>query len=291
LVDDVDTSRDQRTPTLVRLWRLWRLYGTMDLLWTLRDLPTVFTFLFSDFVITTAAMTSTFLLAERFGGIGRWNANQVLFMLGYALLASGVPDFWFNYNVSFISRRVGRGQLDHSLIQPLPLWMAFLTEGFAPVSAGMTVVPGIVVLLVAGARLRLAPSPGWLALLLLNLLASVAILLALQFAWGSLAFWAPRAAEEINSSTDKLFRQLMRFPLDSLAPVLAAGLVTALPVGLLAWYPARALLGLDRTPLAVFVTPAAAVLAVVLAAWVFRRGLKQYGRTGSQRYLSLGHRS
>jgi ABC-2 type transport system permease protein len=287
---DVRDQSDRPTHTLVRLLRLWRLYATMDLLWTLRDLPTVLTFLVSDLVITMAAVTGTFLLSERFGGIGRWNADQVLFMLGYALLASGLPDFWFNYNVSFISRRIGRGQLDHSLIQPLPLWMAFLTEGFAPVSAGMNVVPGLAVLFVAGARLRLAPSPGWLALLLLNLLASVAILLALQFAWGSLAFWAPRAAEEINSSTDKLFRQLMRFPLDSLAPALAAGLVTALPVGLLAWYPARALLGLDRAALAVFVTPAAAVVAVTLAAWVFRRGLRQYGRTGSQRYLSLGHR-
>ncbi len=274
----------------MRVLRLWRLYATMDLLWTLRDLPTVCMFLFSDLVITLAAVTGTFLLAERFGGIGRWNADQVLFMLGYALLATGVPDFAFNYNVSFISRRVGRGQLDHSLIQPLPLWMAFLTEGFAPVSAGMTVVPGTVVLLVAGARLRLAPSPCWLALLLLNLLASVAILLALQFAWGSLAFWASRAAEEINSSTDKLFRQLMRFPLDSLAPALAVGLLTALPVGLLAWYPARALLGLDHAPLAVVVTPAAAVVAVALAAWIFRRGLQHYGHTGSQRYLSLGHR-
>jgi ABC-2 type transport system permease protein len=286
-----DDPRDRRTPTLLRLWRLWRLYGTMDLLWTLRDLPTLLTFFASDLIINLTAMTSTFLLAERFGGIGRWNADQVLFMLGYALLVTGVPDFWFNYNVSFISRRIGRGQLDHTLIQPLPLWMAFLTEGFSPFSAGLVLVPGTVALIVAGARLRLALTPGWLALLLLNLLASVAVLLALQYVWGSLAFWAPRGAEEINSSTDKLFRQLMRFPLDSLAPALATGLVTALPVGLLAWYPARALLGLDGAGLAPFVTPAAALVAVALAAWVFRRGLRQYGRTGSQRYLSLGHRS
>jgi viologen exporter family transport system permease protein len=285
-----DEPRDRRTPAWLRLLRLWRLYGTMDLLWTLRDLPTLLTFFASDLIINLAAVTGTFLLAQRFGGIGRWNADQVLFMLGYALLVTGVPDFWFNYNVSFISRRIGRGQLDHSLIQPLPLWMAFLTEGFSPFSAGMTIVPGIVVLIVAGARLRLAVSLGWLALLLLNLLASVAILLALQFAWGSLAFWAPRAAEEINSSTDKLFRQLMRFPLDSLAPALAGMLVTVLPVGLLAWYPARSLLGLDGAGLTVFVTPAAAVVVVSLAVWVFRRGLRQYGRTGSQRYLSLGHR-
>ena len=39
--------------------------------------------------------------------------------------------------------------------------------------------------------------------------------------WGSLAFWAPRAAEELNSSTFELSNQLAPFPLDG-----AAGIVT-----------------------------------------------------------------
>ena len=58
----------------------------------------------------------------------------MLFLLGYALLVRGVIDTFFNYNVAFISRRIGRGQLDHMLVQPQPLWMALLTEGFAPFS-------------------------------------------------------------------------------------------------------------------------------------------------------------
>jgi ABC-type uncharacterized transport system permease subunit len=66
--------------------------------------------------------------------------------------------------------------------------------------------------------------------------------------------------------------------------------VTAVPIGLLAWLPSRALLELDHSRFAVFVTPAAAIVFIACAVWVFRRGLKQYGRTGSQRYLSLGHR-
>jgi ABC-2 type transport system permease protein len=262
----------------------------MDLLWTLRDLPTLLTFLVSDTIVSVGAVTSTFLLAARFGGIGHWGRDQVLFMLGYALAITGLPDILFNYNVSFISRRIGRGQLDHLLVQPQPLWMALLTEGFSPVSGALWLAPGPLLMIWVAGRLGLHVTPGWLALLALNVVASTAVALAFTFAWGSLAFWAPRAAEEINTATWNMLRQLKPFPLDGVAPALLGGLLTAVPVGFLAWYPCRALLGLDAAPYAVWVTPLAAIVASALAAALFRRGLHHYGRTGSQRYLPLGHR-
>jgi ABC-2 type transport system permease protein len=275
----------------VRLFRLWRLYARMDLLLLLRDAGTFLFWMVSDVVVGVATATGTFLLAARFGGIGRWSLAQMVFLLGYALLAGGMSAVLFNYNVAFISRRIGRGQLDHILIQPQPIWMALLTEGFAPFTAAMTVLPGIVLLVWATGAAHVALSPGWLGLLLLNLAASSAISLAFSYLWGTLAFWAPRAAEEINSTTWKLLDQLSPFPFDGIGAGLLGMLLTVVPVGFLAWYPARALVGLDRWAFAPFVTPLAAIIFLALAAWAFRRGMKHYGRTGSQRYLALGHRS
>ena len=100
----------------------------------------------------------------------------------------------------------------------------------------------------------------------------------------------PRAAEEITSSTWRMIDQLKTFPLDGVGAVLATGLLTALPVGLVAWFPCRALLGLDPNPYAAGVTPLAAIIFVAIAIWVFRKGMQHYGHTGSQRYLSMGHR-
>lgn len=300
MVDDVQAARmgaplrashRGRANTLRRLLALWRLHARMDALWLLRDMPSALTFVVAGLVVSIGETTATFLLAQRFGGIGQWSRDQIIFLLGYALLANGLPDVLFNYNVSYISRRIGRGQLDHTLIQPQPIWMALLTEGFAPFSSALVVVPGISVLVWACASLRLQVTPGWLALLALNLAASTAIGVAYTYMWGSLAFWAPRAAEEINTTTWRLLSQLAPFPLDGVGSVLLGGLLTALPIGLLAWLPSRALLGLDPSQFAAFITPAAAIVFIGCAVWVFRRGLKHYGRTGSQRYLSLGHRS
>lgn len=68
-----------------------------------------------------AGVTAVFLLAERFEGIGLWSRDQIVFMLGYAALVRGFLDMGFSYNVLHISRRIGRGQMDHTLVQPQPV--------------------------------------------------------------------------------------------------------------------------------------------------------------------------
>jgi ABC-2 type transport system permease protein len=273
-----------------RMVRLLALYGGMDLLWFARGPHTVIPFYVSEIVVGLAAITATFLLAERFDGIGPWTKPQVLFLLGYALLVRGLIETFFNYNIAFISRRIGRGQLDHMLVQPLPLWMVLLTEGFTPVGGTSTLVPGFALLCWSAGQSNLTMSVAWCGLLLVHLVASTAIVLSFAYAWGSLAFWAPRAAEELNSSTYQLSNQLAPFPLDGVSGVALASLVTVVPVGLVAWYPSRILLGMDAPPWAPGLVPAAALLFVALATWIFTRGLQNYRRTGSTRYSDHGHR-
>lgn len=275
---------------LARIPSLWLTYARMDLVFITRSPRNFAVYFFSDAILAVGAVSVTFLIAERFGGIGAWSRDQVLFMLGYAAVASGLLDVFFSFNVRFISRRLGRGQLDHTLIQPTPILVSLLTEGFMPFSGAAQLVPGTFLLLWAGGRLDLPLAPAWLALFAVNLLASSAILLSYNFVWGSLAFWAPRAAEEVSSSANRAMEQLKAFPLEGTGGALAAGLLTAVPVGLVAWYPSRALLGLDGSPAAPYLTPVAGLLALGFAAWTFARGYAHYLRTGSTRYLSFGFR-
>jgi viologen exporter family transport system permease protein len=273
-----------------RLLRLWRVYAYLDFLWMTRDAKQFLLYFFSDLVMNVAGVTAIFLLAERFAGIGVWSKPQVLFMLGYATTVKGILELFFGYNVLYISRRLGRGQLDHTLVQPQPLWMALLTEGFVPFSGSAVLFTGLALLLWATSHLALAVTAAWLGRVALNLAASAVIVLSFTFLCGSLAFWAPLGAEEMNSSSLRLLYQLKYFPLDGLGPALLTGLMTVLPVGFVAWYPCRALLGLGSASRGTALTWLAAALFAVLAVRVFRKGLRHYGRTGSQRYLSLGHR-
>ncbi len=276
--------------SLVILWHQWRLFAWMDFTWLTRNLSFFLTYSVSELTLNIATVTATFLLAERFDGIGSWTIPQIIFMLGYATVVHGTTETFFSYNVAIISRRIGRGQLDHVLVQPRPVWLTFLTEGFAPLSGGGITVVGVALTVWAGINLSLAISPAWLAAAVANVVASCAIVLAFSFLWGSLAFWAQRAAEEISTSAMNMMSQLTPFPLDGLGPAGLGGLLTVLPVGFVAWYPSRALLGIDRSPYAVGITPLAAIVIATLTLAVFHRGMKHYGRVGSQRYLSFGHR-
>lgn len=275
---------------LLRILRLWKMYAALDFSLLAANLRLALIWYVSDAVINLAMVAALLLLAERFAGIGAWTKNQVVFMLGYATVVSGLMNMLFGYNVLIISRRLGRGQLDHTLVQPQPIWVSLLTEGFTPCSGSSVLIAGIGLLVWAASRLPLAITPAWLALLGLNLAASSAIVMAFSFLSGSLAFWAPRAAEEISSSSTNLLTQLKAFPLDGLGPALLGCLLTVLPVGFVAWYPCRALLGLDRSGWAGWITPLAALIFATLTALIFWKGMRHYGRTGSQRYSSLGHR-
>ena len=274
---------------LARLLRLWRLAARMDLLFLSRSLRTGVAWYFADLLLGLSGAVWAFLLAERFDGIGPWSRAQIVFLLGLALLVRGVVDLAFSMNVSFPSRRIGRGQLDHMLLMPQPLWQTIASDGFTPFSGSVS--SSRARRCSAGRRTRWLSGldAAWLALLALHVASAAAIMLSFAYL-GEPRFIAPRGAEEINSNTMRMLEQLKPFPLDGVGALLTGGLLTFVPAGFLAWLPARVLLGLETRPGAWLWTPAAALGFAALATTVFRRGLRRYARTGSARYLSHGHR-
>lgn len=274
---------------------LYRVYGGMDLKWFLRDTRYCLLQMVTSLVSTGAAMAGVFVLAERFGGIGGLTRDQLLFMLGYAMMGDGVHMLFFGgYNFGEISRTIGRGQLDHNMIQPVPLWMQLMTGGFSPVSGSGGLLCGIGLTAYAVSRLGLAVTPGWMLLLIASLIASVLLLLACVYLVSCIAFWAPVAAEESASLVHGLFGELKRYPLGGVGLAWQAVFCTVVPVGLAGWLPSLGLLaGLENGPQAPFFpawTFIAAAAFGTMAAALFRKGMKYYATHGSPRYSGFGHR-
>lgn len=275
---------------LCRVFRMWRAQAHLDFMFMTRDVKFFLLNICSDLITNLAGVTAVFLLAERFDGIGIWTDGQILFLLGYGTLVGGVMEMFFGYNVLNISRRLGRGQLDHTLIQPRPIWMALLTEGFMPFSGSWTLLMGIGIIAWSLPALGLTLSPFWCLAFGLNLLSSCSVVLAFSFAWGSFAFRAPVATEEISNWATRFMTQLKAFPLDGVGTALTYGLLSVLPVGLVSWYPCRFLLGIEGGTAGLWHTPMAAFVLVLFAVWVFKKGMAYYVKTGAQRYLPWGHR-
>lgn len=274
------------------LLRLFRTYGKMDLMWFLRDTKYCLLQIFTDLTTTSAAMAGVFVLARRFGGIGGMTQEQLLFMLGYAMLGDGVFSLFFiGYNAGQISRTIGRGQLDHSMIQPVPLWMQLMTGGFSPVSGSSILLCGISLTAYAAGRLGITITLGWVLLLILSILASVVIFLACVYLISCIAFWAPVAAEESASLVHGLFSSLKRYPLGGMAAGWQAVFCSLVPVGLAGWFPSLWLMDSGSpAPFFPVLTFVMALLFGLLAVRLFLKGMKHYATCGSPRYSGFGHR-
>jgi len=273
------------------IFRLLRLYARMDLNWLLQDFTSFAIVILSESLENISGMAGVLLLAIRFGGVGGLSADEVLFMLGFFELANGLAFMLFgNFNITHISRRIGRGQIDHMLIQPRPLWIQLLTEGFMPFSGSYGLIIGGALTGIAIARLDIALSPLWFGLLGYHLVIHMVLKLSQSVLYGAAAFWQPVACEEISSTILDLTGQLGRFPLVGLPAWLMGVLHTVLPIGLMAYLPALALLrelghGVEITfP---FIVAAIFVTAAVI---LFQKGLRHYEQYSCNRYKDMGHR-
>lgn len=273
---------------------IFKLFGRsakMDLLWLLRDTRYCLLQIFADSVAALASVSAVLLLSVRFGGIGGMTSREILFMCGYAVLIDGVLLALFGgSNTVHISRVIGRGQLDHMLIQPLPLWMQLLTQGFVPFSGSSKLICGAALLAISVSQLGLAVTPLWLIMLVFSQLCSLAIIVSSVYIVSCTAFFAPVAAEEISMVVMELFSDIKLYPLGGLSARTAAAFCTIVPVGLAAWFPSSVLLNKTPAGLPFTLTFIVAAIFTAIAAFLFRKGIYHYEKSGCIRYTGFGHR-
>ena len=278
-----------------RIRQIFRLYAAsakLDWLLLSRDVRTGLIYIFSDWISAVSSVLGIALLAVRFEGIGQLNADEILWMLGFFTLADGFTTMMLgSCNWLWISRVVGRGQVDHMLIQPVPLWMQILTGGFLPFTGSSCFWTGVALTAVATARLGIAVTPGWLLLLALYTLCRMAVATGCSYLAGTAAFYRPAACEELSTVVLDAMNAAGKYPLAALPVWMQARFLTALPVGLLAYLPSLLMLGKLDAP-AAYVWPVAMAAALLSASgMLFRKGLKHYARHGCPRYKSMGFRN
>ncbi len=272
-----------------RVLRLWTIYARMDSMWLMRDFNRFVLYATTDVLMNFVSVMGIWLIAARFDGIGGMTVHQLLFMLGYSITVGGVTFSLFGFNVFHISRKIGRGQMDHLLIMPQPIWVTLLTEGFTPVSGGGVLLSGIAVMAFALSRIDNVLTAAFMVGMVVCIVLSVAVSVSFSFLWGSLAFYSPTGAEEVCTSVSEFFASLRSFPLNGLGGLGKLVMLSALPAGLYAWFPSMALMGLsDRVN--ILLLAAIGLAYFLLVTIIFKRGLRYYVTNGSYRYFDRGHR-
>ena len=273
-----------------RIFALYAMSAKMDLAWLLRDRMFALLTIGADIVATIASISGVMLLAWRFRGIGGISEWDVLFMLAYNVMLGGVYITFFASNNGHISRLIGRGQFEHLFIQPLPLPAQLLTMGFMPFTASSGIYLGAGLMWWALSHMQFILPWWWVFALLGSLIVSLFVMLGTSYLFATAAFYAPVQAEEISHEVMDVFFIIGTFPLSGMPRGLQLLLVTVLPIGLNAWFPALVLL--NKAPLGL---PAVLPLIVCGVLWaitstVFKKGLNHYVKKGVNRYSARGHR-
>lgn len=276
---------------LKRIFKLYGFYAKLDLAWLLRDTKYAIMAIMADTISSIASVSGIFLLAMRFNGVGGMDKYEVLFMLGYVTMLTGIFQLFFSMNnVGHISRRIGRGQLSHMFIHPLPMSVQLTTEGFIPFTGSSNFVCSIVIIVVALTKLGISPPIWWIASFVFNVLISISIILCQSYLFSSAAFYAPVACEEIATLVIDELGSLGNYPLSGMPKWISTPLITILPYGLLGWFPSMVLLGKSPFNLPHLYPVAVAGVLFIIAYFVFKKGFNHYVKTGSNRYSSMGHR-
>jgi ABC-2 type transport system permease protein len=270
--------------------KLLAISAKMDLVWLLRDTKFAVLGICGDMVNNISTLSGVFLIASRFGGIGGLSADEVLFMMAYSTMVSGIFVMFASGNNIHISRIIGRGQLEHLFIQPLPLGVQLATCGFAPFTGGSNLIVGVLLLAVSVNRLGLQISFWWAAFLAASLLTTMAIIIAKSYLVSSIAFYAPVAAEEISTTAIDDTWFMSTFPLSGMPAFIQVTMLTIIPEGLMAWFPSLCLLGKPPLNLPAYYPMLFALALSLVAGYFFKKGLNHYVRKGSNRYVRHGFR-
>lgn len=285
----MDKQRDR--VTLRRLLALYGIYAKMDLAWLLRDKVYATLAILADIISNVASVSGVFLLAWRFKGIGGMSEWEVLFMLAYATMYSGLyVTLCAAGNTGHPSRLIGRGQFEHMFIQPLPLYTQLFTSGFMPFTGSSGIFVGAGLMVAALGHMHFVPAWWWPLALAASQFVSLGIMLAVTYLFSCAAFYAPVQAEEIASDVEETFYYISSFPLSGMPRGIQTALMTLIPAGLIMWFPALSLLNKAPLRLSPLLPLLAGCVLWAVALYFFRKGLNYYVRKGVNRYSAKGHR-
>lgn len=243
--------------------------------------------MFGELVLAISSIVPSLAMAFALGRIGEWTRDDLVFLAGFVLTARGLAQVAGAGNILMISRKIGRGQLDHNLLQPLPLWKSLIVEGFGSLDLIVSQLFGVACLCWGLTYVARGSAAWWLALII-NVLSAATLIICTQYLWGTLAFYAPQSAEEIDTITDSAIGQLSVLPLTSMVSFARIVLSSVLPAGMIGAVPVFQLLHAHGWEL--YAAPLFTVVFAVITLLIFRQGLIHYGKYSVSRYSSFGHR-
>ncbi len=221
-------------------------------------------------------------VVEEFGSINGWNYGQLAFLYGLSVISHALSMIFFIQGW-FLGFYVIEGEFDRFLTRPLSVVYQFL---FTQVNIfGLTdLIPGIIVFIYGCIKVSFSFSIKNIALILIMLIGATLIRGGIYIILGSSSFWT-RSANDFGQYTQEIFDKTTMYPISMYPESLQFILTYIIPIGWVSFYPISDMLGISRvggiSGLASVITLAVGIVVMIIAAFIFRIGLKKYESAGN----------
>jgi ABC-2 type transport system permease protein len=174
--------------------------------------------------------------------------------------------------------QINQGELDYMMVRPYPIVLQ-VSSAQIGINGLSNIVTGGLMLGFALSHVDVEWSAGRVALGVVVLLSAIVIKVTINLATNAVSFWlqspSPLFAMAVHQAGD-----LARFPLSVYPLALKAALGFGLPFAFVSFFPVSVILGHGSAWLGLL-TPLVALYCVVVAWWIFRRGLRRYESAAS----------
>lgn len=210
--------------------------------------------------------------------IGTWSYNDVLVLLAVFLTFESLVSITFHRNLAYyFPDYLRKGTFDGHLVKPIPL-LPHVAFRVIDLMDAFSTLPVIVLWIYILSKGIIHPTPVDVALFFAACLIGLALLFSVSTIIAAISFWSL-----IPTGLGRLYEQLYRtgrYPTDSLGPMPGLLLTYIVPFATIGTIPASALRGVLH-PLTIIPAAMVVLLFVVLARFLWKRGLARYSSASS----------
>lgn len=235
----------------------------------------------AQLVMGAGELMAVLVLMDRFHGVGRWSAAEIMFFWGVMQLTFAVVEC-FARGISTFAYYVGSGDFDTMLLRPRGLLLQAACHRLDPRRLGLMLV-GAAAMLMAGAQLNIRWTMEKALLLASAMTGTFFLLTGLFLIEATVSFFSIKSIEMVNVLTYG-GRTACEYPMDVYPRPLRLLFTWVAPFALCMHLPVSYMLGkpLMDVPMAlVWLAPLTGVAFFLLMARVWYLGAKHYRSTGT----------
>lgn len=235
-----------------------------------------------NFLTLFVELLSIFILFSHFDTIGGWKVGDVAFLYGLSAISFGIGSI-ISGGFDGFQQQIVRGEFDRVLVRPVSLFVQVLSSDIKAARIGQ-IAQGIVAFAIALHLIDVPWTVGRLLFLPVVIITAVVLFTTLFTLEATMCFWTTQATEVINAFTYG-GSTMAQYPLHVFSTSLRYFFLFVVPIGFVIFLPSLYLLGrpdpLNLPTAAQFAGPVATLLFAVVAAWLWRTGVRRYRSTGS----------